>query len=159
MAKDEKKDRKETRDRVIAANPAATHEYLILERLEAGVVLLGTEIKAARQGQMSIKEAFVVIKNEEPWLMSCHIGAYANAGYASHEPLRPRKLLLHKREVRKLHGKLTLRGYTIVPLKAYTKDGRLKLEIGLAQGKKLHDKRAAERQKGDKKEIRAHLSG
>ena len=141
-------------EKVIAKNPNAGRNYILHDRFEAGLVLLGTEVKAAREGSVNLKEAFVTIRGEEAFLANCHIGAYSNAGYSGHEPTRERKLLLHKRELSKLHGQLTLKGYTLVPLRLYTKNGRLKIEIALAQGKNTRDKRQETGEKDARKEIR-----
>jgi SsrA-binding protein len=144
-------------DRVVTTNPQAGHLYHLLDRYEAGVVLLGTEVKAIREGAINLRDAYVSLRDEEAFLLGCHIGAYSSAGYATHEPTRPRKLLLHKQELKKLQGKLTLRGYTLVPTKLYLKSGKMKVELALGEGKKLHDKRAATRKKEVDREVRREL--
>jgi SsrA-binding protein len=131
----------------IATNRKARHEYEILEVLEAGLVLRGTEVKALRTGQVNFKDSFATIRNHEAWLRGCHISPYSHGTDANHEPERDRKLLLHRNEIARLMGKVAERGLTIVPLRLYFKDGRAKVEIGLARGKKLHDKRSSLRER------------
>ena len=131
----------------IANNRKARHEYDILEVLEAGLVLRGTEVKALRTGQVSFKDSFATIRNNEAWLRGCHISPYSHGTDANHEPERDRKLLLHRSEIARLMGKVAERGLTIVPLRLYFKQGRAKVEIGLARGKKLHDKRSSLRER------------
>jgi SsrA-binding protein len=131
----------------IANNRKARHEYDILEVLEAGLVLRGTEVKALRTGQVSFKDSFATIRNNEAWLRGCHISPYSHGTDANHEPERDRKLLLHRNEIARLMGKVAERGLTIVPLRLYFKQGRAKVEIGLARGKKLHDKRSSLRER------------
>ena len=134
-------------DRPIATNRRARHEYEILETLEAGLVLRGTEVKALRDGQVNFKDAYATIRNGEAWLTGCHISPYSHGTDANHDPERDRKLLLHGREINRLAGKVAERGLTLVPLRLYFKRGRAKLELGLARGKKLHDKRSALRER------------
>jgi len=122
-------------------NRKAFHDYEIIERIEAGVVLIGTEVKALREGRANFKDSYARVIIGELWLVNMHISPYSNGGYSNHEPLRHRKLLLHKRELKRLIGKIEERGLTIIPLKLYFKNGRAKIEIGLARGKRLHDKR------------------
>src|SRR5437899_9048235 len=140
-------------DRVIATNRRARHEYEILETLEAGLVLRGTEVKSLRDGQVNFKDSYVTVRNGEPWLLGCHIAPYSHGTDANHDPERDRKLLLHKREIARLSGKISERGLTLVPLRLYFKDGRAKVELGLARGKKLHDKRAAVREREVRREM------
>jgi SsrA-binding protein len=140
-------------ERVIATNRRARHEYEILETFEAGLVLRGTEVKSLRTGQVNFKDSYATVKNGEPWLLGCHISPYSHGTDANHDPERDRKLLLHRREIAKLSGKIAERGLTIVPLKLYFKDGRAKIEIGLARGKKLHDKRATLRDRESRREM------
>ena len=140
-------------DRVIATNRRARHEYEILETLEAGLVLRGTEVKSLRTGQVNFKDSYAAVRNGEPWLLGCHISPYSHGTDANHEPERDRKLLLHKREITKIAGKSAEKGLTVVPLKIYFKQGRIKIEIGLARGKKLHDKRAALRERETQREM------
>jgi SsrA-binding protein len=128
--------------KVVATNRKARHEYFILDQLEAGLVLQGSEIKSIRAGQISLAEAYVRIDNgEEAWLVEAHIAPYDQASYNNHEPRRPRKLLLHKTQIRKLWDEMRQKGVTIIPLQVYLKEGRAKIEIAVAKGKKLYDKR------------------
>ncbi len=130
----------------IIDNRAVFHEYFIEERYEAGVMLQGWEVKAIRAGRVQLKEAYVVVKQEEVWLIGCHISALPTASTHIHpDPTRSRKLLLHAQEIRKLIGKVKVAGYTLAPINLHYTKGRIKLEIGLAKGKKLHDKRATEK--------------
>lgn len=142
----------------IAVNRQAFHNYEILERLEAGIVLTGTEIKSARDGRVNLKDAYGLVKSGEVWLLNCHISPYSHGNYANHDPLRTRKLLLNRSEIRKLIGKTTEKGLTLVPLRLYLKNGRLKCELALAKGRKLHDKREVSRMKTIDKEARQALS-
>jgi len=130
--------------KIIASNRKAGFEYTLLERFEAGISLQGSEIKSIRAGQISIQEAYIDVANgQEAWLLEAHIAPYEQAGkYFNHEPLRKRRLLLHKKEIRELWNNVRIKGMTIVPLKVYFKDGRAKLEIAIAKGKKAYDKRA-----------------
>ena len=140
-------------DRVIATNRRARHEYEILETLEAGLVLKGTEVKSLRDGQVNFKDSYVTIRNGEPWLLGCHVSPYSHGTDANHDPERRRKLLLHKREISRLLGKIAERGLTLIPLRLYFKEGRVKVELGLARGKKLHDKRATLRERESRREM------
>ena len=127
--------------KLVANNKKAYHDYFIDEKYEAGLVLHGTEVKSLRLGKCSVKEAFVRIENSEVWIYGMHISPYEQGNIFNRDPLRPKKLLMHKDEIRKLTGKISEKGFTIVPLQVYFKDGRAKIEIGLARGKKLYDKR------------------
>ena len=127
--------------KLVANNKKAYHDYFIDEKYEAGLVLHGTEVKSLRLGKCSVKEAFVRIENSEVWIYGMHISPYEKGNIFNRDPLRPKKLLMHKDEIRKLTGKISEKGFTIVPLQVYSKDGRAKIEIGLARGKKLYDKR------------------
>jgi SsrA-binding protein len=132
----------------IIDNKKAFHDYFIEERFEAGLVLEGWEVKAIRAGRVQLKEAYVVLKQEEVWLIGCHISPLPTAStHIKPDPTRSRKLLLHANEIRKLIGKVQQAGFTLVPLNLHYAKGRIKLEIGLAKGKKLHDKRAAEKER------------
>ncbi|HNQ03567.1 MAG TPA: SsrA-binding protein SmpB [Thiobacillaceae bacterium] len=132
----------------IIDNKKAFHDYFIEERHEAGLVLQGWEVKAIRAGRAQLKEAYVVLKKEELWLLGCHISPLATAStHIKPDPIRTRKLLLHAHEIRRLIGKVKQAGHTLVPLNLHYSKGRIKLEIGLAKGKKLHDKRAAEKER------------
>lgn len=136
----------------VALNRKARHEYELLDRYEAGLQLTGSEVKSLRNGRAQIAEAFVKLKDGEAWLVNAHIHAYQNAGYAQHEPERPRRLLLHDRELVKLKKAIQEKGLTIVPVALYFRGPWAKLEIAVARGKKLHDKRADLRKKDDLRE-------
>ena len=127
--------------KLVANNKKAYHDYFIEEKYEAGLVLHGTEVKSMRLGKCSIKESFVRIENNEVWVYGMHISPYEKGNIFNRDPLRPKKLLMHKAQIRKLVGQLAEKGFTLVPLQVYFKDGRAKVEIGLARGKKLYDKR------------------
>jgi len=141
------------KDRLIATNRKARHEYEILETAEAGLVLRGTEVKALRAGQVNFKDAYATVRGAEAWLLGFHISPYSHGTDANHHPERDRKLLLHSREISRLSGKIAERGLTLVPLRLYFKNGRAKVEIGLARGKKLHDKRSALREREVRREM------
>ncbi len=127
--------------KLIANNKKAYHDYFIEDKYEAGIALFGTEIKSLRMGKCSVKESYIRIENGEVYIVGMHISPYEKGNIFNKDPLRTRKLLLHKQEIRKLTGKLTEQGYTIVPLQVYLKGSLIKVEIGLAKGKKLYDKR------------------
>jgi len=149
MAKDEMK--------LVANNKKAYHDFFIEEKYEAGLVLHGTEVKSLRMGKCSIKEAFIRIENGEVYIYGMHISPYEKGNIFNKDPLRIRKLLLHKQQIRKLIGNSSEKGYTIVPLQVYFKDGRAKIEIGLAKGKKLYDKRQDIAKKDQKREAEKEL--
>lgn len=127
--------------KVVATNRKAGFEYFLLDHFEAGIALQGSEIKSIRNGQISLAEAYVNIDGREAWLVNAHIAPYDPASRFNHDPLRPRRLLLHKREIRELWDSVRQKGVTIVPVKVYLKDGRAKVDIAIAKGKKLYDKR------------------
>jgi SsrA-binding protein len=129
--------------KVVATNRKAGFEYFLMERFEAGLSLQGSEIKSIRAGQVSLAEAFVEVDGRSAWLVEAHIAPYAQASRFNHDPKRRRRLLLHKREIRELWDSVRQKGVTVVPTRLYLKEGRAKLEIALARGKKLHDKREA----------------
>lgn len=137
----------------VATNPKARHDYEILETMEAGMVLTGSEVKSLRGGSASMRESFAIIRDGEPLLIGMHIGPYAQAGYAGHEPTRTRKLLLHKDEIQRLVGKTKERGLTLVPLKIYFSHGLAKIELGLAKGKKTYDRRESLKEKDAQMQI------
>ena len=142
----------------IADNKKAFFDYFIEDRYEAGLVLEGWEVKAIRDGRVNIKEAYVVVRGDELFLFGCHVSALSTASSFTHpEALRTRKLLLHRAEIDKLRGKVERSGYTLVPLNLHYKGGRVKCEIGLAKGKKQHDKRAAERDRDGAREVQAAM--
>ena len=145
-------------DRDIAVNRRARHEFLIEETVEAGIVLLGSEIKALREGTANLKDSYGRIEGGELWLWNAHISPYGPASQFGHEPTRSRKLLLHRAELDRLHGKVKERGLTLVPLRLYFKRGRAKLELALGRGKKQHDKRDAIREREVRREIDRALS-
>jgi SsrA-binding protein len=127
--------------KVVATNRKATHDYSIEERFEAGLALLGTEIKSIRAGQANLREGYVQPRGDELYLVNVHVSPYDPAGRTGHDPLRPRKLLLHRKEIARILSKLSEKGYTLIPLRIYLKNGRAKIEIALARGKRQYDKR------------------
>lgn len=138
--------------KLIANNKKAYHDYFIDDKYEAGIELHGTEVKSMRMGKCSIKEAFIRIENGEVIIYGMHISPYEKGNIFNRDPLRPKKLLLHKKEIRKLYGKIQQKGYTLVPLRVYLKGSLMKVEIGLARGKKLYDKRADIAKRDQKRE-------
>lgn len=149
----------ETRDAetLIADNRKARHDYAILDTYEAGIVLLGTEVKAIREGRVNLRDSYGRVEHGEVFLHNVHISPYSHRGYADHEPMRRRKLLLNKREIRKLVGKVVERGMTLVPVRMYFKRGRVKVAISLAKGKRDHDKRETVRARDADREARAAI--
>ncbi len=139
--------------KVIATNRKARHEYHILEKFEGGIVLRGSEVKAIREGKANIKEAYVRFSGNELFVIGMHIGQYSNAGYSSHTPVYDRKLLLHKKELKKIQRMVEEKGKTLIPLSMYFKGGYVKVEFGLAQGKKLWDKRKNKMEKDVSRQI------
>ncbi len=156
MAKD-KSSQKERGDRLIATNRKAYHDYFIDETLEAGLVLVGSEIKSIRAGQVNLRDSYVAIRDGEAWLVGAHIAGYHQASYQDHDPRRDRKLLLHRHEILRWRGKVEQRGYTIVPLRLYLKNNRAKVEIGLARGKRSYDKREAIAERESERDIQRAL--
>jgi SsrA-binding protein len=140
-------------EKLIASNRKAFHNFEILETCEAGLVLQGTEVKSLRGGHADLKEAYARMDGDEAWLLGCHISPYAQGNRANHEPGRPRKLLLHRREIGRLVGKVMEKGLTLVPLRLYFKGGRAKVELGLARGRKTLDKRHAIREREERREM------
>ena len=140
-------------DKVVASNRKAFHDYEILETYEAGIVLRGTEVKSLRESQVNFKDCYAAVDNREAWLVGCYIAPYHHGSDANHDPERKRKLLLHRREIERLVGKVAERGLTLIPLRLYFKSGRAKCELGLARGKKLHDKRATLREREVRREM------
>jgi SsrA-binding protein len=147
----------ESKHKVLADNRYAAHQYHLMERFEAGMVLTGTEVKAARDGKVQLKDSFAEVLGGEAWLVNAHISPYSHGNRENHDPLRRRKLLLHRQEIDKLLGKTREKGLTLIPTKVYLKDGRIKCELALGRGKKLHDKREAERKRSEEAEARAAL--
>lgn len=139
--------------KIIAKNKKAFHDYHIFDTIEAGIVLTGSEIKSIRAGQVNLRDGYATIQDGEVWLMNVHIAPYNQANRENHEPRRTRKLLLHRREINRLLGKLQEKGLTLIPLKLYLKNSRAKVELGLARGKKLYDKRATLKEKESRRQI------
>ncbi len=144
-------------EKVIVTNRAALHEYHILNRYEAGIVLTGTEVKSVRAGQMQLKDSYVAVREGEAWLFNAHVSHYSHGNRLNHDPVRTRKLLLHRREIDRLASEATVKGMTLVVTRVYLKKGRVKFEIGVARGKKLYDKRETEMRRTVEREIRAQL--
>jgi SsrA-binding protein len=139
-------------------NRAASHNYFLEDKMEAGIVLTGSEVKSVRAGRANLKDGYALLKDGELWLLNAHIGAYENAGCAGHTPLRTRKLLVRADELRKLQGKTQQKGYTLVPTRMYFKNGKIKCEIALAKGKQSWDKRETERRRTADKEAREAIA-
>jgi SsrA-binding protein len=137
----------------IAKNRQARHDYAIIDSWEAGIVLTGTEVKALREGKANISDAYGIVKNGEIYLLNLHISPYERGGYVNHDPTRTRKLLLHRKEIRRLIGAVEREGLTLVPLELYFKKGKAKVALALGKGKKLHDKRETERQRDADREM------
>lgn len=143
--------------KIISDNRQAGHDYFLLDRFEAGVVLTGTEVKSAREGKVQLKDSYAEVRNHEAWLVNAHISEYSHGNRENHPPRRDRKLLLHRAEIDKLLGRTRERGLALIPTKMYMKEGRIKCELALARGKKLHDKREAERTRTAEAEARAAM--
>lgn len=141
-------------EKLVATNRKARHDYTILDTYEAGLVLKGTEVKSLRQGKANLADGYAMLKNGELWLLGMHISPYEQGSYANVDPVRNRKLLLHKKEIRKIVGKMQQKGLTVVPLKVYFKNNVAKVLIGIAQGKKSYDKRAAIAEREMKRDLR-----
>lgn len=144
---------RERGEKQIAANRKARHEYFVEETYECGLALHGTEVKSMRQGRVNLKEAFCQVKNGEMWVVGMHISPYEQGNIFNVDPLRDKKLLMHKSEIRKLASQVQRQGYTLIPLRIYLKDGRMKLELGLCKGKQLHDKRDDAADRAAKRDI------
>ncbi len=144
-------------EKIVTTNRKAFHDYHIHETYEAGISLLGTEVKSLRAGSANLKESYVIIKDEEAFLLNCHISPYSHGNLQNHEPLRTRKLLLHKKEISRLWGNISQKGFTLVPLKIYFKNGKVKIAIGLAKGKRQYEKRATIKEKEANREIERHM--
>jgi SsrA-binding protein len=145
-------------NKIVAQNRAASYNYELLEKFEAGLVLVGTEVKTLREGKGAIREAYAEIRNGEAWLIHCHIPEYQPGGSRNHDPLRKRKLLLNRREIEKLDAAIQQKGMTVVPLKIYFRDGLAKCELAVGKGKKFHDRRESERRKEAKREADEAIS-
>lgn len=144
-------------EKVIVTNRAALHEYHVLDRFEAGAALVGTEVKSVRAGQIQLKESYVAVRDGEAWLLNAHISPYSFGNRLNHDPVRTRKLLLHRREIDRLEKEATTKGMTLVVTRVYLKKGRVKFEIGVARGKKLYDKRETEMRRTIERETRARI--
>ncbi len=140
--------------KILAANRQAGHNFFLLDRFEAGLVLTGTEVKSARAGKVQLMDSYAEVRGSEAWLVNAHISPYSHGNRQNHDPVRARKLLLHRQEIDKLLGKTREKGLTLIPTRVYLKSGRIKCELALARAKKLHDKRAAERARTTEAEAR-----
>lgn len=143
--------------KILSDNRQASHNFFLTDRFECGIVLTGTEVKAAKDGQIQLKEAYASVLNQEAWLLNAHISQYSHGNRENHPAVRNRKLLLHRREIDKLHVATREKGLSLIPTKIYLKNGRIKCEIAMAKGKKLHDKREADRAKTAADEARAEM--
>jgi SsrA-binding protein len=143
--------------KIVASNRHAYHEYFIDSTYEAGLMLTGTEVKSLRDGRANLKDAYVLVKDGEAWLLNAHISPYSHGNRGNHDPTRTRKLLMHKKEIVQLGSKAQEKGYTLVATKLYFKNGRAKVEVGLARGKKLYDKRETEKKRMVDRETRAMM--
>ncbi len=144
--------------KILSENRAAGHNYHLLERYEAGMVLTGTEVKAAKNGKVQLKESYAEVSEDEAWLVNAHISEYSHGNIMNHVPVRKRKLLLHRSEIEKLQEETRERGLTLIPTKLYLKAGRIKVEIAVAKGKKFHDKREAAKAKEMQAEAKAAMA-
>ncbi|HSM79987.1 MAG TPA: SsrA-binding protein SmpB [Bryobacteraceae bacterium] len=147
----------ETAVKLLSDNRQAGHNYYLLERYEAGIVRSGTEVKAAKNGKIQLKDAFAEVQGNEAWLMNAHISPYSHGNRENHEPVRRRKLLMHRAEIDKLLGKTREKGLSLIPTRIYLKNGRIKCELAVARGKKLHDKRETDRTREMEAEARAAM--
>jgi SsrA-binding protein len=145
------------RIKTIATNRKAYHDYLIEDTFEAGIVLQGSEMKSLRAGQVNLRDSYAAVREGELWLLNVHISPYQQASYQNHDPRRDRKLLMHRREINRLAGKLQEKGLTLIPLQIYLKNGRAKIQLGLGRGKKVYDKRQTLRQRDDQRQMERAL--
>jgi len=150
---------KQSNEKLIARNKTASVNYFIGESFEVGISLLGTEVKALREGKANLKDSYALVQDGEVFVHDLHIGQYSHANRMNHDPLRVRKLLLHAREIRRLYGKSREKGLALVPLRLYFKNGKVKLELGVGKGKKLYDKRESLKIKADKREMERGMRG
>ena len=148
---------KDSGEKLIASNKKALHDYFVLQKLEAGIELMGTEVKSLRGGKANLKDSYVAIERGEAYLLGTHISPYSHGNIANHDPERKRRLLLHKREIEKLHEQIQEKGLTVVPLRLYFKGGRVKTEIAVVRGKKLYDKRETEKRREQEREAAAAM--
>jgi SsrA-binding protein len=139
--------------KIVCQNRKARHDYLIVDEYEAGMVLMGTEVKSLRLGRANLKDSYASVRRGEVFLLNMHIGTYPHAAHSNHDPLRPRKLLLHKEEIKRLTGKIKEKGQSLIPLQVYFKDGKAKVTLALAKGKRKYDKRVALRKREEKREL------
>jgi SsrA-binding protein len=146
-------------EKLIADNRRARHDYELLDRVEAGVVLTGTEVKSLREGRATLAQAYADVRDGEAWLQGAEIAVYDQGNRANHDPTRPRKLLLHRREIDRLYGQVREKGLTLVPTRLYFKDGRVKVELALARGKNTYDKRRALAERDAKRQIERAFKG
>jgi SsrA-binding protein len=153
----EDKTQRQKAEKILAENRKAFHDYHILDTYEAGVALMGTEVKAIREGRVNLRDSYARVEGAEVWVYNVHISPYSHRGYADHEPLRRRKLLLHRSEIRKLVGKTVERGMTLVPVRMYFKNGHVKVAVALAKGKKDYDKRETVKRREADREARAAI--
>jgi len=140
-------------EKTVATNRKALHDYHIHEKYEAGLVLTGTEVKSLRQGRVNLRDSYAIIKDGEAYLLNCHISPYSHGNIQNHDPLRTRKLLLHKKEIKRLWGRVSQEGYTLIPLRIYFKNGWAKVEIAVAKGKRKYEKRESIREREARREI------
>ncbi len=145
--------------KIVCQNRKAYHDYHIGETMEAGMALMGTEVKSLRAGQANLKDSYVLIKDNEVFLLNCHISPYSHGNIMNHDPLRTRKLLLHRKEIEKLRGQVLQKSYTLIPLKIYFKDHVAKVEIGVAKGKRQYEKRESIKKKEAEREIERAMKG
>jgi len=148
---------KDSGEKLIASNKKALHDYFVLQKLEAGIELTGTEVKSLRDGKANLKDSYVAIERGEAYLVGMHISPYSHGNIQNHDPERRRRLLLHKREIEKLHEQIQEKGLTVVPLRLYFKSGRVKTEIAVVRGKKLYDKRETEKRREQEREAAAAM--
>ena len=156
--KNPKRDPTASGQRDASVNRNASHNYFLLEKFETGIALTGTEVKSVRTGHVNLKDAYGLVKDDELWLLNCHIGAYEHGNIYNHAPLRTRKLLVHREEINKLIGKTQQKGLTLIPTRMYLKNGRVKVELALAKGKQLWDKRETERRKTADREAKEAIA-
>ena len=142
--------------KIISINKKASFQYFLLEKFEAGIQLLGSEVKSIREGNVNIKEAYVKFNRNELYLIGMHIGEYSHSGYSTHDPLREKKLLLHKNEINKIIKNVSIKGTTVIPVKLYIKTGKIKVEIAISKGKKIWDKRESKKEKDIKRSIQRY---
>jgi SsrA-binding protein len=146
-----------TEEKVLATNRAAFHDYYISDKYEAGIALTGTEVKSVMGGRVQLKDGYIAVRNGEAWLLNAHISPYSHGNRENHDPVRSRKLLLHRREIERLDQATVKHGMTLVPTRVYLKNGRIKIEVGIARGKKMFDKRETEMRRTMERETRAQL--